>query len=41
MDGIYFLIIWISGALLHTLYDLRIKPYLADAQEKEDEWPYV
>ena len=31
MEGIYFLIIWIGGALLHTLYDLKVKPSLIDA----------
>ena len=29
MEGIYFLLIWIGSALLHTLYDLKIKPYYA------------
>lgn len=41
MDGIYFLIIWVGSALLHTLYDLKIKPYLTGDQKNTDEWPYV
>ena len=28
MDGLLFLGFWIGGALLHTLYDLKIKPAL-------------
>jgi len=31
MEGIYFLIIWIGGALLHTLYDLKVKQQLMDS----------
>jgi len=25
MDGILFVVFWLSGAVLHTLYDLKIK----------------
>ncbi|OCC16537.1 hypothetical protein DBT_0354 [Dissulfuribacter thermophilus] len=35
MKGILFLIFWLGCASLHTVYDLKIKPYI---QEKMDEW---
>lgn len=41
METIYFLIIWIGSALMHTFFDLKIKPYLMNGQNKSDEWPYV
>lgn len=41
MDGIYFVIFWVGSALLHTLYDLKVKPYLSEGQKNRDEWPYV
>jgi len=41
MDAIYFLIIWVGSALLHTLYDLKIKPYLLGDPKNTDEWPFV
>jgi hypothetical protein len=41
MDGVYFLIIWVGSALLHTLYDLKIKPYFMGNQKDTDEWPFV
>lgn len=28
MEAIAFLVLWIGGAALHTLYDLKIKPLL-------------
>lgn len=28
MEAIYFLTFWVGGALLHTLYELKVKPYL-------------
>ncbi len=36
METIFFFIIWIGGALLHTLFDLRIKPVLRAAREESD-----
>lgn len=41
MEGIYFLIFWIGSALLHTLYDIKVKPYLDNYRENADNWPYV
>ncbi len=29
MDGVYFLVIWIGSAALHTVYELKLKPRLA------------
>jgi len=28
MEAIVFLVVWIGGATLHTLYELKIKPLL-------------
>ncbi len=36
MDGILFLVFWIGGAALHTLYDLKLKPRLKNRQERID-----
>jgi len=41
MDGIYFLIIWIGSALLHTLYELKIKPYLDTQSGDAENWPFL
>ena len=41
MDGIYFFILWVGGALLHTLYELKVKPYLAAHSRDTEKWPYV
>ncbi len=27
METVYFLIFWLGGALLHTLIELKMKPY--------------
>ena len=40
MEGIYFLIFWIGGALLHTLYDLKLKPYLKMFNDEAKDWPF-
>lgn len=36
MEGILFLIFWLGGATLHTLYDLKIKPVLQSVREESD-----
>jgi hypothetical protein len=40
MEGIYFLIIWIGSALLHTLYELKVKPYLDTYKKDAGYWPF-
>lgn len=40
MDGVYFFIIWISGALLHTLYELKVRPYLDALNRDAENWPF-
>ncbi len=41
MEGIYFLIIWIGSAVLHTLYELKVKPYLDDTFRRDtSNWPF-
>lgn len=34
MDGILFLVFWIGGAALHTLYDLKVKPRFKNREER-------
>lgn len=41
MEAIYFLIIWIGSALVHTFFDLKVKPRLPGGKNNSDEWPYV
>jgi len=37
MEGVLFLVFWISCAALHTYYDLKIKPvFRAKAEERSD-----
>jgi hypothetical protein len=36
MEAIVFFVIWLGGALLHTLFDLRIKPVLQAVREESD-----
>lgn len=36
MEGIFFLVFWIGGALLHTLFDLKVKPIIETAREEGD-----
>jgi len=36
MDGILFMVFWIGGAALHTLYDLKIKPRLKTTENSAD-----
>ncbi len=40
MEGIYFLLIWIGSALLHTLYELKVKPYLDTFSRNSGNWPF-
>jgi hypothetical protein len=36
METILFFVIWLGGAILHTLFDLRIKPVLQAVKEESD-----
>jgi hypothetical protein len=36
MEAILFFVIWLGGSLLHTLFDLRIKPVLQAVREESD-----
>jgi len=36
METILFFVVWLGGALLHTLFDLKIKPVLRAAREESD-----
>jgi len=36
MEGIFFLVFWLGGAALHTLFDIKIKPVLMAAREEGD-----
>ena len=39
MEGIFFMVFWIGGAALHTLYELKIKPVLAAAEDDGTDYP--
>jgi len=41
MEGIYFLIFWIGSAVLHTLYDLKVKPYVDTFWKNAGNWPFT
>ena len=34
MEGVMFLVFWLSCAALHTLYDLKIKPLIQELGEE-------
>jgi len=34
MEGILFLVFWLGGAALHTLFDLKIKPVVQAVREE-------
>ena len=36
MEGILFLVFWLSGAALHTLFDLKVKPVVQAYKEESD-----
>lgn len=36
MEALIFFVIWLGGAVLHTLFDLRIKPVLQSLREESD-----
>ena len=36
MEGIIFLVVWLGGAALHTLFDIKIKPVLEAVREESD-----
>jgi len=36
MEATLFFVIWLGGAILHTLFELRIKPVLQAHKEESD-----
>ena len=40
MEALYFLILWLGGAVLHTVYELKLKPYLKISRRQESNWPF-
>jgi len=36
MEGVLFLVFWLGGAALHTLYDLKVKPVVQALREESD-----
>jgi hypothetical protein len=36
MEGLLFLVFWLGGAALHTLFDVKVKPVLRDVREEGD-----
>ena len=41
MDGLLFLCFWLGGAVLHTLYDLKIKHMLNSEKRAEQSSLYI
>jgi len=35
-QAVFFLVFWLSGALLHTLFDIKVKPVLQAIREESD-----
>ncbi len=36
MEAVIFLVFWLGGAALHTLFDVKIKPVLQAVREEGD-----
>ena len=36
MEAILFFVFWLGGALLHTFYDLKIRPVIDSVREEGD-----
>lgn len=36
MDAIIFLVVWLGGSALHTLFDVKVKPILQSLREESD-----
>jgi len=36
MEGILFLVFWLGGAALHTLFDIKVKPVVEAVREEGD-----
>ncbi len=36
MDVVFFLVFWLVGTALHTLFDIKIKPVIREAREEGD-----
>jgi hypothetical protein len=41
MEAIIFLTFWLGGATVHTVWDLKLKPYLEMHKKQTNDWPYV
>lgn len=38
MEGVLFLVFWLGGAVLHTLFDLKVRPVVRANVEESDLW---
>lgn len=36
MEGILFIVFWLGGATLHTLFDIKVKPVVQALKEEGD-----
>jgi hypothetical protein len=36
MEGILFIVFWLGGATLHTLFDIKVKPVVQALKEESD-----
>ena len=39
VEGIFFLVFWLGGATLHTVYELKIKPVLEAHKDESSDYP--
>jgi hypothetical protein len=39
MEGALFLLMWVGCALLHTYYDLKIKPSFRSGTDEQTDYP--
>lgn len=36
MEAIIFFVVWLGGSILHTLFDVKVKPVLQALREESD-----
>ena len=41
MEAVYFLVLWVGAATVHTLYELKVKRYLAQFRRDPGNWPFI
>lgn len=41
MEAVYFLVLWVGAATVHTLYELKVKRYLVNFRKDSENWPFI